>query len=366
MANYVLYGFNQLKDLDPQSPAAELDRDLVISAINETVDSHNREINTLLSLFCEDTTLPQAKYKGGYANFLQPVDENGDPKPVKGLVDYTVGFALKMGATASGANWVTNLKMTVEDFDRTIGQMLIGDVNWIRRHLLAALFTNTNSGWTFGDPEHGDITVQGLANGDATKYAFVNSDDLATDNHYSRQATAIASNDNPLPNIQGELEEHPDNAGPFIMFASAERVAEIEGLAEFVDVPQSQIATPPPQTTLPVLNATLGVPLPRTARVVGTYRNLWVVEWGAIPDDYTITIAANGPRPLRRRQDPQTALQGFVNIGEMIEKFPFYKNRWFRRTGFGAWNRVGAYVHQVTAGSTTYQIPTGFNYAALP
>jgi hypothetical protein len=147
---------------------------------------------------------------------------------------------------------------------------------------------------------------------------------------------------------------------------NSDQAATVSALADFVEVPSAQIATPAPQTTAPALNETLGVALPRSAKILGVYQNLWIVQWGAIPVDYIVTIAANGPRPLRRRQDPETSLQGFVNIGEMVEKFPFYKNRWIRRTGFGAWNRVGAYVQQVTTGSTTYAIPSGFNYALLP
>lgn len=364
MANYVLYGLWQTKDLDPLTPASQVDRDMLIAAVEETVVSHNQEINAMLNLFCEETTEYQQQYRGGYTNFLQPGDEDQRPRPVKGKTTYTVAYALKQGMTAYGSNFVANQKMTIADFDAAVGQQLIGDVNWMRRHMLAALFTNTSNGWTFVDPIQGNLTVQGMANGDATTYAFANSEQLATDTHYARQADPIDAAHNPLPTIQSELEEHPDNAGPLISFVSTNQSSSVQALTDFVEVPTAQIANP--AETDDRLTAALGVTLPRTARVIGTYKNLWIVEWGAIPNDYILTIAANGPRPLKRRQDPETGLQGFVNIGERMERFPYFRNEWIRRSGFGGWNRVGAYVQQVTTGSTTYAIPSGFNYGVLP
>jgi hypothetical protein len=366
MANYTLYGLWDQQDLDPNTPASDIDRDLLINAVEETVATHNTEINTMLGLFSQDTTEYQQNYRVGGANFLQPLDEDGRPLPVKGRADVTVAYALKMGGTAAGSNFVTRAKMTVADFDEQVGLQLQGDVAWIRRHLLAALMTNTAAGWTFADPIYGNLTVWGLANDDAAALYTRNNSEAATiDNHYYAQAAAIGSGNNPMLTVQNELTEHPQNSGPYVMFVNSADQATITGLAAFVELPSAQIANPAPQTTEDVLTATLGVTLPRTAIVLGVYGNLWIVNWDAVPAGYQITLATGGPKPLKRRQDPEAALRGFVNVGERMERFPYFRQEWIRRTGFGGWNRTGAVVSYVGT-SGTYAIPSGFNYALLP
>src|SRR5688572_29223632 len=214
MANYALYGLWDQQDLDPNTPASEISRDLLIHAVEETTATHNAEISTLLGLFCEPTTEYQQSYRSGGANFLQPLDEDGRPLPVKGRAQLTVAYALKMGGTAAGSNFVTHAKMTAADFDAQVGLMLQGDVAWIRRHLLAALMTNTSVGWTFADPIYGNLTIKGLANGDTDLYVNA-TESPATDDHYYAQSAAIGSGNNPMTTIQTELTEHPDNSGPY-------------------------------------------------------------------------------------------------------------------------------------------------------
>jgi hypothetical protein len=196
-------------------------------------------------------------------------------------------------------------------------------------------------------------------------YTLNNSESPAVDTHYYAQSAAIGSGNNPLLTLQTELDEHPENSGPYVMFVNSADQSTITGLAAFVELPSAQIATPAPQTTDDRLNATLGITLPRTAIVLGVYNNLWIVQWNAIPAGYQLTIATGGPKPLKRRQEPITALQGFINVGERMERFPYFRQEWLRRCGFGGWGRVSAVVSYCGT-SGTYAIPSGFDYSLLP
>jgi hypothetical protein len=50
-------------------------------------------------------------------------------------------------------------------------------------------------------------------------------------------------------------------------------------------------------------------------------------------------------------------LRGFRRVAER-EDFPYEEEIWFRRAGFGAWNRVGARVDRI--GNGAYAVPTGY------
>ena len=96
---------------------------------------------------------------------LQPLDEWGNPLPVKDEGYYDVAFPIQRGGTAWGTNRESRAMMTVAEAQRFTLGALRRDADWMRRHFLAALFDNTT--WTFQDDFKGAFTVQPLANGDA-------------------------------------------------------------------------------------------------------------------------------------------------------------------------------------------------------
>jgi hypothetical protein len=77
----------------------------------------------------------------------------------------------------------------------------------------------------------------------------------------------------------------------------------------------------------------------------------------ALPANYIVSVAVGGIAPLAMRQDPEPELQGF-RLGGQIDHYPYFEQQWFRRAGFGSWNRVGACITRVGNGS--YAIPTGY------
>lgn len=348
MANSLLYGFYQLKDYANQL-AIEVNRDLLISAVQMSAAEHNRTINTMLNLFAEPTVKYKERFQGAVNARLQPLDENGRALPIKGST-YDVSYPIQMGGSAWGTNFVTQQKRTVQDLNNDTSNMYTADANWMADHILAGLFYN-GSGWVNQDPEWGDLTVVGLANGDSTSYV-INGSAPAADNHYLFQAAAIADATNPYPTIRTELIEHPENPDNIFHFTSSSLVATTKGLATFTGLSDPNVIA---ADTTRTITGDPNVGYPGT--LYGRVDNGWAIEWPRIPAGYIISVAVGGTPPLAMRQDPQAVLQGFKSQGERND-FPYFESQWFRRAGFGGRNRIGAAVTLIGAGA--YSIPTNF------
>jgi hypothetical protein len=353
MANSLLYGFMQLKDL-AATRAIEVDRDLLISSIEMTVEDHNNEVNRILNLFSEETDIPQLQFNGSAITRNQPLDENGRPRPIKPVAPYTVGFPIWTSGNAWGANRITNAKITVQKLNDIIGQILYGDFAWLRDQLLGTLFDNV--GYSVVDPIVGTVAVKGLANGDTVTYGISTSgaDSLATDTHYLAQAAAPATGTNPFPTIYTELVEHPENSTDVVAFINSAESAAVQGITGFVGINDPNIR---PANTSAVLIGTLDAAVPARATLLGRLNNVWVYQWNAIPATYIVAMSIGGTPPLKRRVDPEPELQGFKAI-ERIDTFPFFQDNWQRRMGFGGWNRVGAVV--MRTGNGSYAVPTNY------
>jgi hypothetical protein len=390
MANSVLYGVMNSKDLaanlTPQNVIITIDRDLVIGAVQETVDQHNQEINELRALFADPTTDYSLFYQGYVGNDLQEGDENARPLPVKGISRYSVGFPIRIGTTGWGANYTTLNQMTLADFSDRTDQMLLGDVNWNRKWTLGTLLFDGNNGtpgvsnglaagtapYVFTDTKYGAISVYGLANGDTTTYNKFGSQLAATDNHYTAQNGAISdtSGQNPFPTIEAALLEHPENQGPLLSLIDPALATSVKALAGFtaatniIDARTRILATP--GSTTPTFAGADLPQLPASAQIIGSYDRTYIATWRTVPTNIIITLNLGGPKPLLFRQFPQAALQGFGPVGffnpnrrQVGDNFPYFNETWYRAGGFGGYNRVGAHVHQVGS-STTYAMPSSY------
>jgi hypothetical protein len=351
MANALLYGFYQLKDL-ANTRAINVRTDILRTAIVASVAEHNAQINNLIGLFAQPTTDYQVRYRTPTNGRLQAGDENSRALPFKGTT-YTTSFPIQKGDAAWGTNFITRQKMTVQQVNDAVSDMLTADVNWMRDHILAGLFYN-GAGWTSPDPEWGDLTILGLANGDTTVYVKQGTAP-ATDTHYYAQAAAIADATNPYDDLYAELSEHPENAGgDVVTFIASDLVATTEALANFAPVADANVQTGSADA---VAIGRPGTAIPASARLLGRVNSQWVAEWPAIPSGYGVALATGGPPPLAMRQDPEPELQGFVQADNR-EDFPYQEAQFFRRAGFGAWNRVGAVAFRI--GNASWAIPTSF------
>lgn len=350
MANALLSGFVNLADLAAQR-VTSVNQTVISTAIDATLAEHNRQLSTLLALFVQPVGEYQLRYKTGTARSLQGLDSRGRPLPTKSGARYDVGFPLQMAGDAFGYDWVTREKMTVQEVNDQLADMLTADKRWMRDRILAALLTNVSYVWP--DEEHGDITVQPLANADTVLYQIQNGADAgATDDHYLGQAAAIADATNPYPTIYSELAEHAENSGEIVAFIATDLRATTEALAAFYEVSDPDLTVGTGVTTL---TGRLGTPVPGT--VIGKANNVWIVEWPAVPSARIIAVATGGPRPLGMREDPEPSLRGFKRVADE-QRFPWYESIYVRRAGFGGYNRVGALAYEV--GDATYDVPTGY------
>ena len=344
------FGFVGYEDLADERVLDGNNVQIVNTAIAASVAEHNRQVTTALAELVEPTTDYTARYKNGGGGTLQPLDEWGNPLPVKDSGFYDVAFPIQGGGTAWGDNRVSRALMTVGEAQRFTLGALRRDADWMRRHFLAALFDNTT--WSFADEEKGTLTVQPLANGDAVTYAR-NNGSSATDTHFYAQAGAIADASNPFPTLLTELSEHPENGGPYVAYIPTNVKAAVQGLANFIDVADA--------------NVDAGIMAPRlTGRidrgfgdaVVGYVDGVFVVEWSFLPDNYGIVIARGAEtKPLRMREYPAASLQGLFTENHSPDG-NLQEYRFLRYAGFGVYNRVGAVAFRVSNGA--YAVPTGY------
>lgn len=355
MVNQVGYGFLNLKDRFGEL-INTVGLRVVNDAIRQTFDAHNSITDAMLNLFAQRITDVQVRYRTQGAARLQPIDENGRARPIKSIGHYDVAFPLYTGGAAWGATWLEREKWTVEDVNNQVNLMLTADAVWLREHLYAALFQNQN--WLAEDDDYGTLTVRPLANGDGTLYPYWTGSDFGGPaNHFLAQAAAISDAANPFGTIVTTLTQHPDNTGDVIVFVPTNLRTAILGLATFIALPDPNLTDP---TALRVSGAppALG---DSPGRVLGYESNkAWIVEWPTMPNNYLIAMTTGGPRPIGMREETQASLRGFREIATR-EDHPFWESQWFRRAGFGAYNRTAAVVMLI--GATPYVPPTDY---ALP
>lgn len=350
MANQVLYGFESLKDVFGER-VTTVGVDVVNQAIKQSVAEHNRQIEALMGLFVKPTTDYSLRFKTPTTARLQGKDEFGRPRPIKPAGYYDVAWPLQEAAISWGANYVSRVKMTVEEANEATMALISADVRWMRDHVLAALYTNAS--WTFADDEYGSLTIKGLANGDTDKYQILSGADApTTDTHFLAQAAAIADAANPFDDIYDELMEHPENAGEVVCLIPTNLRSTVEALANFYEWVDPALIQGSGVTRLA---STPGFAVP--GEFIGRTDKCWIAEWRSLPDSYIVATTSAGEKPLAMRQHPEAELQGF-NMVASRDDHPFYESVWERYAGFGGWNRVGAVVYRI--GNASYAIPTNY------
>jgi len=334
---------------------SQVGAEVVFKAVEESATEHTRQINALLASLAERTTLYSERFYLPGAGTLQPLDEWGNPLPVREEGYYDVAYPIQGGGTAWGDNRITRALMQVEEANRYTLESLKRDADWLRRHVMAALFDNV--AWTFDDQLHGNITIQPLANNDAVVYTRTGGT-TSTDNHYLAQAAAIADAADPFDDIYSELMEHPSNDGPVVVYVPTDLVSSIEALTAFIEIGDPDLIYGASVTQVEADETLLDEIRGPGDEVHGKVDKCWIVEWRALPDNYMIAHARGGGPVLRMREYEAVALQGFFP-----ERFSPDGNtlvtRMLRYAGFGVVNRIGALAYRI--GNASYGIPTGYD-----
>ncbi|MCP5016127.1 MAG: hypothetical protein GY938_12780 [Ketobacter sp.] len=352
MANTLAHGFVGLESMFSQR-VTDNNVATVINAIQISVDEHNRQVAAMTGDMFEFTTEYQVRFLQPGDGDMQPLDQWGNPLPVREEGYYDVAFPIDRGGTAWGTNRETRALQTVADVNRATLNALQRDAKWIKRHMLAALFDNTTR--AYSDPDKGALTVQPLANDDAVVYVK-RSGTNATDDHYHAQVAAIADATSPFDTIYTDLMEHPVNSGgQVVVYIPTSNKAAVEGLAGFIEVGD-------PDINQGVNTATISGSIDRGwgDEVIGKVNKCWIIEAGILPDDYLVAnVRGSAEAPLWAREQDAAALQGLIREDHSPDG-NLQEQRFIRILGFGAYNRVGALVFFIEAGDTTYDIPAGY------
>lgn len=351
-ANTIAYGFTSLDDLMDRR-VSTVGLQVIEDAVLESIEEYRRESDAMLDLLVERTTDYQRRILLPSGGTLQPIDEWGNPDPVQPTGDYTVGFPIQGGGTAWGDNRVSRELMTVAEANRFTLMVESQDRDWLARHILAAIFTNTTNGWTFKDALHGNIAVQGLANGDSVTYTRKGGTQ-STDDHYLGQANAIDNSNNPFPTMVDELTEHPSNSGDVVIFIPTNVVTAVKALSTF------RPAADPNLMRGADITQFVGNPFVGFGDKFLGYEDsgALIVEWKRLPDSYLVGMSTGAPSILGMREYDSPNLQGlFPEFHTPDGNRQLYK--FLRYAGFGVANRVGAVVMEVS--DATYDIPTSYS-----
>lgn len=348
MANALAYGFVGLQHLFSDR-LETVSTTVITNAILRSQQEYNRQVTALLSSMVTRTTEYMRRYTIPGGGTLQPLDEYGVPRPVQVGGHYDVAWPIQGGGTAFGDNRVTRALQTVGELNRVTVEAQKRDADWMRRHMLAALFDNV--AWVFADPDHGNLTVQPLANGDAVVYQK-KAGAAAVDTHYLAQAAAIADATNPYTAIYAELDEHPGNNGPKVAYIPTALVATTEALTTFVPVADPNIALGSASDRL------VGTIDPGFGdKLIGRVSNVWIVKWSILPSDIILAVDRAATDTLAMREYPAASLQGLFAENSSPDG-NLKQTSLIRYAGFGSLNRTGAVVYRV--GDAAYAIPTGY------
>lgn len=348
MANLLGYGFRDLRD-QADSQITEQLIPVINTAIQETVAFHNEEMNRVLDVLVKRTTDHALRYKTPTEGRLQPLDEHGRARKIRVGAQYDVGFPLQAAGLAEGATDTTRKLETVQDVSDITVTMTMADKNWMLDHVLATLFAVAD--WTFVDERFGSLTVKPLANGDAQTYLGRNGQ-VATADHNTGQAAAIADLTNPFPGIYTRLTRPMGSTGRVISFVASNLVASVQALSSFFEPPNPDIRA---AANTEELVAALPTGLP--GEVIGQTNRVWIVDWARLPDNYIVSIIEGGERPVALREYEVASLRGFRRAGERND-YPYFETQFKRDAGFGIWNRTGADVMEI--GDASYDVPTGY------
>ena len=106
------FGFVGMEDLADQR-VIDGNVQTVNAAIATSVEEHNRQVAAALAELAETTTEYSTRYMIGGGGTLQPLDEWGNPLPVKDEGYYDVAFPIQRGGTAWGTNRESRAMMTL-------------------------------------------------------------------------------------------------------------------------------------------------------------------------------------------------------------------------------------------------------------
>jgi len=340
---------------------------LVYDAVQAELERHNADLRAAVQMFIGETTTDhKRRYELPGGGYLQPMGTLSRTGSVKAFGSWDVAYPLFDYGAAFSTDRVGRAYMTVAQLNKHLDTILIQDRNTMRLEILKALFDNASGApWSFLDPIWGTLSVQPLANGDAsTLYPPVlGSDTEATENHYLESGyavSAISDTNNPFKTVADELEEHfgtPTGGSRIVMLTTPTICDKAEAVLTDFDPVTNRFVVPGSN-----VDTVTGLPATMPGRVRGVCNSVWAVEWRWLPANYAIAIHLDAPAPLVMREDPpETGLAGGLNLIAEDEEMPFRSSYYSHRFGLGAGNRLNGVALEFGVGGS-YTVPTGFSH----
>jgi hypothetical protein len=352
-----IWGLLQVSDAN--TPVQTVGQQLTFEAINRFAARHNTNVGNIIRRFVDDTTTDiETYYETPGGGMMQETNRLSRPGAVKTYGRYNVGFPIRDARDQIAGDDITFAYLTLAQLQRQVTNIFIRHLNWVRFHILRALFNNANETF-FDEFLQREITVRRLANTDGTIYApNLNAETGTDDNHYlvsGYLSSAISNTNNPFITLRDEITEHSGD-GNIVVFINPAQSAVVKALADFVGYTDPMIRLPTDST---VITGAAPDGLPGT--VIGRVSSVWVVEWTTIPADYMVALDISQPPPLRKRIDIATNIQGRGQLALIArqQEFPLEESFWRDRHGYGVGNRLGTAIMQFKA-SGTYDIPAAY------
>ena len=352
--NGITYGFMQLADVYDRR-VADVEPERIDSAVYASAEIYSRDLDAIMATLVEDTTERDGAFELPTTGELQPGSENGTPIPTQNYKEIVQGYPMWRGMDSFGWNREAYAKLQVGDMDKQMLAVQSKDSRWNFRRIFASFFTNAS--WTFKEPKRTDVTVRGLATTTDGAIYIDQNGDLVTAEHYTAQAGSIANDANPYSANETVLRAHPSNTGVIVHYIPPGLVADTkalegwfpynpnDGLVDYggdVDLASSLVAQ------------YIGF----GNEIVGVVSDGIVVLSRRLPANYVVSLVQGVEKPLFRRQEPETELQGLqvvpVTVDSNFRKWDFY-----RKAGFAVRNPISMAIRRISNGS--YAIPSGYD-----
>lgn len=346
---------------DAQTPVNQVGQRQTFEAITEFINRHNAAVQRVIGTLVEGTTTDiETFFETPGGGMMQEGNEYSRPGAIKTFGRYNVGYPLRDARDQIAADDITLAYMTLRQVNRSVETIFTRHLNWIRFHILRALFNNVNDTDYYEEAYGRTVTIRRLANQDGTIYApVINADDGAEDDHYlisGYTSANISNTNNPFITLRDEIKEHFGEGVNIVVFINPAQSAVVKLLADFVEYGDPMLRQPN-DTTVIVGQAPAGVP----GTIIGRISNVWVSEWVHVPADYMLAVDVAQPGPLTKRVDIPTDIQGrgvLALVARQVE-WPLQEAFWRDRHGYGVSNRLSAAVMQLAAAGP-YAIPAAY------
>lgn len=359
MANAQTWGFMQLEDVYDRR-VAEVEVERIDTAVFQSADMFNQSMNAMIDTLVERTTAREGAFELPTAGEMQPLSEDGTPRPTQNYQTITQGYPFWRSGDSFGLNREAYANLTVREMDKMMVSVLAKSARWNIRRLLAAIYTNV--AWTFKEKGKTDVTVRPLAvTADGSIFLDTNGN-LTTADHYTGQADAISNSANPFTANEAILRAHPSNTGTIVHYIPSGSVADTQALSGFYPYQ--------PNDGLVRFGVGIDTAAPGVGQFVGFGNEvLGVVGEGVIvlsrrlPAGYVVSLVDGADKPLVMRQSPIASLQGLQMVVDQVDS-NFRKWDFYEQAGYAVQNPIAMAVREI--GDATYDIPTGYDARILP